>query len=270
MFETHSPIRALEKFMFQHLSLTRPLAVIDLETTGIDTRCDRIVEISVLRIVPPGVKEHRTRRLNPGIPIPADATAIHGITDADVADMPMFANVAANLREFLNGCDLCGYNLNRFDLRMLHEEFKRANVPFDMEGRAIVDACDIFHKMEPRNLSAAVRFFLNREHEGAHGAESDVLATLEVLDAMLGRYADLPRTPGELHTRFRPANTVDSSGFFNRVEGVLRLTKGKYRGQPLDTVAQRDPGYLRWMQTLDCFEDTKAIAADALARVAKS
>jgi DNA polymerase-3 subunit epsilon len=256
--------------MFKNLSLTRPLAVIDLETTGVDPQSARIVEIGVIKIDPAGGQVQRTRRLNPGIPIPPDATAVHGIYDIDVADKPAFSDIAASLHEFLSGCDLCGYNLKRFDLRILHEEFKRAGVPFDLEGRALVDPMEMFHQMEPRHLAAAVRFYLNRDHDNAHTAHGDVQATLEVLDAMLDRYADLPRTPDGLHVRFRDPNVVDSGGFFTRVEGEIRFKKGKHRGQPLDAVAQREPDYLRWMLAGSFLDDTKAVAANALNQSATS
>src|SRR5262245_4490625 len=171
----------MEEFaVFQHLSLQRPLAVVDLETTGVDPQRDRIVEISVLRFTPPIDRVHRTRRLNPGIPIPTEATQIHGITDEDVADEPGFAEVAPSLLAFLDGCDLCGYNLKRFDLRVLVAEFERAGLTFDLEGRSIIDPMQIFHHYERRDLGAAVQFYLNRDQENGHSAESDVAATADV------------------------------------------------------------------------------------------
>ncbi len=250
--------------MFNNLALNRPLAVIDLETTGTDVKTARVVEVSVLRMEPSGAKEQRTRRLNPGIPIPPEATTVHGIGDGDVAGEPTFAQVAGKLARFLDGCDLCGFNLKRFDLRVLYCEFQRAGVAFDLEGRALVDPMEMFHQLEPRHLAAAVRFYLGRDHEGAHAAADDVLATADVLDAMLGRYPDLPRTPTGLHERFLDACAVDSDGFFTRVEGEVRFKKGKYRGQPLAAVARRDPGYLRWMLGQDFFDDTKAVVAQAV------
>jgi DNA polymerase-3 subunit epsilon len=180
--------------MFHYLSLNRPLAVLDLETTGVDPQTDRIVEVSVLKVLPDGDRQHRTCRVNPGIPIPAAATAVHGITDADVAGEPSFGQVAAALEEFLRGCDLCGFNIKRFDLPLLYAEFRRAGVPFVLEGRALVDPQEIYHHFERRDLTSAVRFYLGRAHHGAHSAAADVLATAEVLDAMLGRYAELTRT----------------------------------------------------------------------------
>jgi DNA polymerase-3 subunit epsilon len=251
--------------MLKHLALEKPLAVIDLETTGLDPQKDRIVEISVLRIVPDGRRTQRTHRLDPGVPIPAEATAVHGITDADVAGEPTFADVARGLLALLEGCDLCGFNLKRFDLRVLHAEFARSGHALRLEGRAVIDPMEIFHRREPRNLEAAVRFYLGREHDGGHSAAADVLATAAVLDALVARYPDLPRSVAGLHGRFADPDCVDSDGFFKRVEGQVRFVKGKHRGQPLDAVASQSPGYLEWMLGQSFPEDTKKVAREALA-----
>lgn len=253
--------------MLTNLDLQRPLAVLDLETTGTDPQTDRIVEISVLRLGPGGRQDLRTQRVNPGRPIPAEASAVHGITDAEVAAMPRFEEVARDFLTFLDGCDLCGFNIKKFDLRMLHVEFARAGLSLPLEGRAIVDPLEIFHNYERRDLSAAVRFYCGREHNGAHAAEADVLATVAVLDAQLARYADLPRTVPGLYMHFREANAVDSSGHFTRVNGQLRFSFGKYRGQPLDEVARTKPDYLEWMLKQDFFDDTKKLVRQALDRV---
>jgi DNA polymerase III subunit epsilon len=250
--------------MFTNLLLERPLAILDLETTGIDPARDRIVEISVLKIQPDGRRKQLTHRLNPGIPIPATATAIHGIADADVADKPGFEAIAAQLLDLLDGCDLCGFNVKRFDLRVLNDEFKRSGHVFSLEGRAIVDAMEIFHAMEPRNLAAAVRFYCEREHEGSHAAGADVLATADVLDAMLARYQDLPRTVSGLHEQFADASAVDSGGRFRRVGEEIRFAFGKHRGLPVETVARSDPDYLQWMLGQDFLDDAKAIVREAL------
>lgn len=251
--------------MLRNLALTRPLAVIDLETTGTNADRDRIVEISVLRLTLDGERTHRTRRLNPGVPIPAAATNIHGIRDSDVASEPHFEQVAQGLLEFLDGCDLCGYNLKKFDLRVLYCEFRRAGRSLSLEGGAIVDPMQVFHHFEPRDLTAAVRKFLNREHEGAHSAATDVLATVEVLDAMVAHYEDLPGTIAELHIQFAGTDCIDGSGFFRRVEGELRFVKGTHRGQSLAAVAEAYPDYLLWLMRQDLFDDTKAIVREALA-----
>jgi DNA polymerase-3 subunit epsilon len=256
--------------MFKNLKLERPLAILDLETTGTDPQQDRIVEISVLKALPGGQVEQRTHRLNPGIPIPPEVTAVHGISDADVAGAPRFADVAPGLLAFLDGCDFCGFNIKRFDLRLLYYEFARAGLALPLDGRAIVDALEIFHTYERRDLSAAVRFYCGREHERAHDASADVLATVDVLDAMLARYADLPRSVAGIHQHFRDPNAVDSSGAFVRVEGQLRFAIGKYRGQPLDVIAATKPDYLEWMLKQDFFDDTKALVREALSRARAS
>jgi DNA polymerase-3 subunit epsilon len=251
--------------MLKNVNLTRPLAVIDLETTGTDPQKDRIVEISVLKIVPARQQIHRTRRLNPGISIPAAATAIHGITDADVVGEPRFDQVADALLAFFEGCDFCGFNLKRFDLRMLHSEFTRAGRKLVLAGRALIDPMEIFHRQEPRDLSAAVRTYLGREHTHGHSAAADAAATAEVLDAMMACYPDLPRNIIALHQHFNDPDQIDSDGFFVKVQGEIRFAKGKHRGSPLGAVASADPGYLEWMLNQSFFEDTKAVVREVLA-----
>jgi DNA polymerase-3 subunit epsilon len=252
--------------MIRNLSLERPLAILDLETTGTDPQADRIVEISVLKILPDAQHLQLTTRLNPGIPIPAAATAVHGIDDAAVAGEPPFAEMADRLLDFLDGCDLAGFNLKRFDLRLLNAECVRAGRTLPLEGRAVVDAMEIFHTYERRDLAAAVRFYCGRDHADGHEAAADVLATVDVLDAMLARYTDLPRTVAGLHQHFKSADTVDSSGCFTRVADELRFAIGKYRGQPLNVIAVQKPDYLEWMLKQSFFDDTKQIVREALAR----
>lgn len=227
--------------MFQHLNLQRPLAVLDLETTGVDPQRDRIVEISILRFTPPDIRQQRTQRVNPGVSIPSQATAVHGISDSDVADAPTFHAIAADLLEFLNGCDLCGYNLKRFDLRMLYAEFERAGLVLNLEGRAIIDPMQIFHHFERRDLSAAVEFYVGRVHENGHASDSDVAATVDVLEAMMVKYADLPRSVKELHNMFVDPNAVDLGGRITRIDESVHFCFGKYRGQSVDSVARSNP-----------------------------
>jgi DNA polymerase III subunit epsilon len=254
-----------ENIMLSNITLEKPLAVIDLETTGTDPHKDRIVEISVLKIMPGGQRLQRTRRLNPGVPIPPEATAIHGITDADVVGEPPFEEVADRLLAFLGPCDFCGFNLKKFDLRMLYSEFSRGGRTLVLEGRALIDPMEIFHRQEPRDLPSAVRTYLGREHMGGHSAMADVLATAEVLDAMLTRYPDLPRGVAGLNQHFMDANRIDLDGFFRRAGTEIRFMKGKHRGSPLAMVATTDPGYLEWMLGQEFFEDTKGVVRDALA-----
>jgi len=252
--------------VLKHLALKRPLAVIDLETTGRDVKEDRIVEISVLRIQPDGTTEHRTRRCNPGQPIPAEVTEVHGITDADVEHQPPFHRMAKGLLDFLVGCDLCGYNFRNFDLRILYAEFERSNLTFDLEGRSIVDPMTIFCRQEKRDLTSAVKFYLQREHQDAHTAKADVLATLEVLDAMLGRYSDLPNDVTELQAlddqRSR-RTSIGVSGMLTKVQGEVRFVKGQFRGTPLAFVAMNNPGYLDWMLSSDFCNATKLVVQQA-------
>jgi DNA polymerase-3 subunit epsilon len=254
--------------MFRHLKLERPLALLDLETTGLDPQKDRIIEISVLRFTPPENQMLRTQRLNPGIPIPKKATEIHGIVDADVAEMASFSEIAPDLLKCVEGCDLCGYNLKRFDLPMLCAEFERAGFTLDLEGRSIIDPMQIFHHYERRDLAGAVQFYLGRNHENGHSAESDVQATAEVLAAMLDRYEDLPRKVNDLHKQFVDPGAVDLCERFTRVDGQIRFRFGKYRGQPLDVVARNAPDYLVWMLAQDFGSDTKRVVTEALERAA--
>lgn len=252
---------------FVHLSLSRSLAVVDLETTGLDPRSDRIVEVAALRFAPGGGRLRFHRRVNPGVPIPGSATAVHGIADADVAHCPPFAAVAAPLARFLRDSDLCGYNLKRFDLPLLLEEFRRAGVRFTLARRAVVDVYEIYHRREPRNLPAAVRLYLDRAHDGAHGALADAYATAAVLDAQLLRYADLPRSVARLHAYFAGA---DVSGRLRREDGELVLTFGKYAGRTLASVARADAGYLQRLLAEDCLPDFSALVERALAHAERS
>jgi DNA polymerase III subunit epsilon len=249
--------------VIKNLVLDRPLAIFDLETTGTNTQNDRIVEISILKLAPGRDPDHRTKRVNPGIPIPAAATEIHGIRDEDVADLPPFRRMAPSILDFTQGCDLCAYNL-RFDLGLILAEYRRAGLIFPMNGRRLLDPCKIFFTREPRDLTAALRFYCDRTHSGAHGAEADVLATLAVLDAQMERYQELPRNVGDLHDHMRDPNAVDFGEMFSRrADGAVEFAKGK-KGELLSEIACSRPDYLEWMLRGDFFDDTKAIASEAL------
>ncbi len=250
--------------MLRSLTLERPLAVLDLETTGTDPKVDRIVEISILRISIHHQRDHRTRRVNPGVPIPAEATAVHGIADADVADQPPFSSLAASVVQFLDGCDLCGFNLKRFDLKLLHAELERTQTPWTLAGRRVIDVCEVFHTREPRDLSAALRFYCGHDHDGAHGAEADVVATAEILEAQLDRYADLPRRVDALDAQFRHPDAIDFGQHFVMIGGRPVFAFGKYRNRPLDEIARERPDYLRWMLGEAFYEDTKDLVRHAL------
>jgi DNA polymerase III subunit epsilon len=250
----------------KNLKLSRPLAFFDLETTGTDPATDRIVEISVLKLSPDGARAARTRRVNPERPIPPEATAVHGIRNEDVRDAPTFRQIARSLLEFLGDADLAGFNVARFDVPILDREFRDAGVDLGLAGRKIVDAMTVFHRMERRDLSAAVRFYLDRDHEGAHGAEADVEATAEVLDAQLERYADLPRTVAELDAWCFPvpAGAADRSGKFLLREGRVVFAFGKHQGRPLDDVARTSPDYLEWLLRQDFPPDARTLIQTAL------
>ena len=248
---------------FRHLVLERPLAVVDLETTGVDPRNDRIVEVGVLKVAPDCGPFRYRRLVNPGIPIPPAAQAVHGIADEDVAEKPRFRAIAPRLARLLADADLAGFNIRRFDLPFLAAEFARAGVEFPIGDRAVLDAQRIYHEREPRDLAAAMRFFCGREHADAHGALADAEATAAILDAQLARYADLPRTVAALHASM---TDVDIGGRFRTEGGRVVFAFGKHLGRPLDEVACRDPGYLSWLLNQDFFDDAKALVGQALAR----
>jgi len=231
------------------LNLQRPIVFFDLETTGVQITRDRIVEISILKISPDGERETKTRRINPEMPIPAEASAVHGITDADVADCPTFAQVARSLYTWLEGCDIAGFNSNRFDVPMLVEEFLRAGVAVDFDDRHFVDVQTIFHKMERRTLEAAYKFYCDKTLENAHSAEADTLATFEVLEAQLDRYPDdlkndIPAL-AEFSTHGRRVDFAGSLAYNDKDEIVINF--GKYKGVPVTEVFRKDSGYYNWV-----------------------
>lgn len=242
------------------LQLERPIVVFDLETTGVQITRDRIVEISILKVHPDGEEETKTRRINPGMPIPPEATQVHGISDADVADCPTFAQVARSLYQWIDGCDIVGFNSNRFDVPMLVEEFLRAGIAVDFADRWFVDVQTIFHKMERRTLEAAYRFYCDKVLDNAHSAEADTRATYEVLQAQLDRY------PEEL-TNSIPA-LAEVSSYGSRVDfagllayndaGEIVVNFGKYRGQLLTEVFRRDSSYYTWVMGAQFPLETKA------------
>jgi len=237
--------------------LDRPLVFFDLETTGLDLNNDRIVELAFIKITPHGDVLERERRFNPGMPIPPEATAVHGISDADVADELLFCQTARSLAEMLDECDLAGFNIRRFDIPMLVNEFKRCGVDFRVNARRIVDMQNIFHREEPRDLSAAARFYLDREHEEAHTALGDIRTSAGVLGAQLQRYEHLPRDLDGLHAyceEYAPTwNEVDR--WFGPEEEGRVFRRGKHRGRALAEVARDEPDYLRWMLGADDMDD---------------
>ena len=247
--------------------LDRPLVFFDLETTGLDLKNDRIVELAFIKLTPQGDVLERVRRFNPGIPIPAEAAAIHGITDADVAEEVPFCRTARNLINLLEGCDLAGFNIKRFDLHMLIYEFRRCKVEFSLGGRRVLDMQTIFHREERRDLSAAARFYLEREHEEAHTALGDIRTSAAVLAAQLDKYEQVPRDLDGLHAyceEFAPFRTEVDRWFSSPEEG-RRFLRGKHKGQALSDIARDAPDYLRWMLgTDDMDEEVLAVVQEAV------
>ena len=235
----------------------------DLETTGVDISHDRIVEIAVVKVEPSGDKEVKVRRINPGMPIPPAATAVHGITDEDVKDSPRFEQIARSLYAFIEGCDLGGYNSNKFDVPMLAEEFLRAGVEVDFKNRKFVDVQTIFHKKEQRTLSAAYMFYCGKELENAHSASADTLATYEVLEAQLDRYPDLENDINFLAEYTSRDRSVDYAGRIMLDDNDCEVFAfGKYKGQSVAEVFRKEPSYYDWMMKGDFPLYTKRVITE--------
>jgi DNA polymerase-3 subunit epsilon len=242
------------------LTLRKPLVIIDLETTGVSIASDRIVEISALKVMPAGAKEWLTMRLNPGIPISPEATRVHGITDADVANEPHFKDVAKKIAAFLEGCDLAGFNSMKFDIPILCEEFLRVNVDFNPARHRYVDVQVIYHKKEQRTLGAAFKFYCDRELENAHNAQADAAATYEILKAQLDRYPDLENDIEKLSSFSAFNNNADLAGriVFSE-QGVEVFNFGKHKGKPVEQVLKEEPSYYSWMMNGDFPLNTKQV-----------
>lgn len=245
------------------LNLRNPLVFFDLETTGIDICKDRIVEISMVKVMPNGEEIVKTRRINPGMPIPPESTAIHGITDEDVKDCPKFKEIAKSLAAQIEGCDLAGFNSNRFDIPMLAEEFLRAGVDVDLNRRKFIDVQTIFHKMEQRNLTAAYKFYCNKDLANAHSAEADTMATYEVLKAQLDRYPELENDVNFLSKYSAFTNNVDFAGrmIYNE-KGQEVINFGKYKGRLVEEVLKSDPSYYAWIMNGDFPLNTKKMLTE--------
>jgi DNA polymerase-3 subunit epsilon len=234
------------------LNLTKPICFFDLETTGTNVAKDRIVEIAILKVFPNGNKESKTWLVNPEMPIPKEVVAIHGISDEKVANEPTFKELSGQVYEMINGCDLGGYNSNRFDIPLLVEELLRAGVDFEMKNVVAVDVQTIFHKMEQRTLSAAYKFYCDKELEGAHGAEADTNATYEVLKSQLDKYKELENDMSWLSKYSERRKFADFAGFiaFDK-KGKEVFAFGKYKGKLVDKVLEEEPGYFGWIQNAD-------------------
>ena len=252
------------------LKLKNPLVFFDLETTGINTAKDRIVELSFVKVQLNGETATKTLKINPTIPIPTEVSLIHGIYDKDVENEPTFKSIAKTIQAFLEGCDLAGFNILKFDVPVLAEEFLRADVDFDFSNRKLVDAQKIFHMMEKRTLSAAYKFYCSKELEGAHGAEADTLATYEVLKAQVEKYDgqevvdNLGKKLGTISNDMAVLHDITSSNMVDLAGRLVRNDKGeevfnfgKHRFKPVEEIFSKEPGYYDWMMKGDFPLDTK-------------
>ncbi|MCX8019141.1 MAG: 3'-5' exonuclease [Chitinophagaceae bacterium] len=233
------------------LNLKKPLAVIDLETTGTNPGVDRIVEIAIVKLLPDGNRSIKRKLINPEMPIPAAVTEVHGITDEMVKNAPTFKQVAHEIKQILDGCDLAGFNCNKFDVPILVEEFLRAEVEFDIKNRKLIDIQSIYHKMEPRTLEAAYKFYCNKALEGAHSAEVDAVAALEILLAQVEKYPEMGNTPEAIQKFIGEDNYVDLARRIIMENGVEIFNFGKHKGKPVIDVLRQEPQYYDWMMRGD-------------------
>ena len=259
-----------------NLKLKRPLAFFDLETTGTNVATDRIVEISILKVHPSGEEEIKTRKINPTIPIPLEASLVHGIYDEDVKDEPTFSSIAKSLADFLKNCDLAGFNSNRFDVPLLMEEFLRAEIDFDLSKVKLVDVQNIFHQMEKRTLAAGYQFYCGKKLENAHSAEADTKATFEILEAMVDRYkgTQIEDEKGNLVEPVKP--DIEALSTFSQRDKNLDLAGriilddnnnalfnfGKHKGKKVAEILKNDPSYYAWMMNGDFPLYTKKVLED--------
>jgi len=234
------------------LKLHKPICFFDLETTGINVGKDRIVEISILKVFPNGNKESKTLRVNPGIPISKEATSVHGISNEDVANEPSFREIAPQIWEMLKDSDIAGYNSNRFDVPLLAEEFLRNDFDFDLDKHRLVDVQVIFFKKEPRDLSSALKFYCDKTLENAHSAAADVEATYEIFKAQVERYDDLENDIKFLSEYSSQRKSADLAGMIGiNEQGKEIFNFGKYKGQVVADVLEKDQGYFGWIQNAD-------------------
>ncbi|MBW0176338.1 3'-5' exonuclease [Sediminibacterium sp.] len=248
------------------LQLSRPLAFIDLETTGVNISIDRIVEIAIVKINPDGTKQVKRKLINPLMPIPKSSSDIHGITDEMVKEAPSFKQVANEIKQFIDQCDLGGYNSNRFDIPMLIEEFLRVGIEFSVDGKKLVDVQKVFHMMEQRTLSAAYKFYCQKTLEGAHSAEIDATATWEVLEAQVERYPQIGDTVDSIVKFTGEDDIVDFARRFIKENGVEIFNFGKHKGKAVVQVLKEEPQYYDWMMKGDFPMNTKQKLTEILNR----
>jgi DNA polymerase III subunit epsilon len=249
-----------------NLQLTKPIAFIDLETTGVNISNDRIVEIAIVRIAVDGTKTVKRKLVNPLMPIPAGSSEVHGITDEMVKDAPSFRQIANEIKQFMENCDLGGYNSNRFDIPMLIEEFLRSGIEFSTNDRKLVDVQKVFHLMEQRTLSAAYKFYCNKVLEGAHGAEVDATATWEVLEAQIERYPQIGNSVEQIVKFTGEDDIVDFARRFIKENGIEIFNFGKHKGKPVTQVLKEEPQYYDWMMKGDFAMNTKQKLTEILNR----
>ncbi len=249
-----------------NLQLEKPIAFIDLETTGINLSNDRIVEIAIVKILPDGTKQVKRKLINPTIPIPAAASEIHGITNVMVKDAPTFKQVANEVKQFIENCDIAGYNSNRFDIPMLVEEFLRCDLNIDIENRKLLDVQKVYHMMEQRTLSAAYKFYCNKELTDAHSAEVDATATFEVLESQIEKYKQIGSTVESIVKFTGDEEIVDFSRRFIMENGIEIFNFGKHKGKPVTKVLKEEPQYYDWMMRGDFALHTKQKLTEILNR----
>ncbi|MEI7471690.1 MAG: 3'-5' exonuclease [Chitinophagaceae bacterium] len=249
------------------LQLLKPIAFIDLETTGVNLANDRIVEIAMVKLMPDGTRINKRKLLNPQIPIPKEASDIHGITNEMVKDAPTFKQSGNEIKQFIEGCDLGGYNSNRFDIPILVEEFLRAGLEVDLTTRRMVDVQHVFYSMEPRTLTAAYKFYCNKELVDAHSAEADILATVEVLESQMDRYKQLGNTVDSILSVIGEEKIVDYArrfGYDDKGREIFNF--GKFKGRPVEDVLKSEPQYYDWMMKGDFPLHTKLKLTEILNR----
>lgn len=251
-----------------NLKLEKPIVFFDLETTGVNIATDRIVEISVLKLFPNGNKESKTWLVNPEVEIPKESAVIHGITNEKVVTEPTFKQLAPKVSEMIAGCDLAGFNSNRFDIPLLAEELMRAGIDFDMKNRKAIDVQVIFHKKEQRTLSAGYQFYCGKELEGAHGAEADTNATYEILLSQVDKYDDIGNTVETLSAYSTHGKRADFAGFILMNEEDQEIFSfGKYKGRTVEEVFKENPGYNNWIQNADFPLYTKKVLKEIKQRM---
>ena len=243
-----------------NLKISKPICFFDLETTGVNVSLDRIVEISILKIFPNGNKESKTWLVNPGVPIPSEASNIHGITNDIVKNEPLFKMIASDIKSMINNCDLAGFNSNKFDIPLLAEELLRSEIDFSLDNVATIDVQNIFHKMEQRTLSAAYQFYCGKSLDNAHSSKADTLATYEVLESQIEKYDDLENNVSFLSDFSKRGKNVDLAGFIKyNEENIPCFSFGKHKGKTVDYVLENESGYFGWLLNADFPMYTKKV-----------